>query len=133
MQAPPIDWNDIYVRINASGFADPRFHAANFGRQPTRRIFKVLELVLRLERERTNAHAITNSRLAMVVQAAASMGKATSKLEDWLPYPLELSDGRPRLSAEAASTLRELIQARALPMPVIAFLMEDLKGADVLN
>lgn len=93
----------------------------------------MLELVLRLERERTNAHAITNSRLAMVVQAAASMGKATSKLEDWLPYPLELSDGRPRLSAEAASTLRELIQARALPMPVIAFLMEDLKGADVLN
>lgn len=121
------------MAINASGFADPRFHAANFGRQPCRQIWKVLELILRRERERTNAAALATAKLATLVQSVASMGKATPRLEEWLPYELERPDGRPRLAADAAQTLRELIQARALPMPLIAFLMEDLKSADVLR
>lgn len=133
LKTPPVDLNEIYVAINASGFSDPRYHAANFGRQPCRKIFKVLEMVLRRERQQANAMAYTTARVGMVVQVAASMGKATSELEDWLPYRQENPDGRPRLAADAAATLRQLIQRRALPMPVIAFLMEDLKSADVLN
>ena len=121
------------MTINASGFSDPRFHAESFGRQPRRKIWKVLELVLKREREKTNAAAATTAKLAMLVQGAASMGKATSSLQDWLPYQVENPDGRPRLAADAAQTLRELIHARALPMPLIAFLMEDLKDADVLR
>lgn len=121
------------MAINASGFSDPRFHAASFGRQPCRQIWKVLELILKREREQANAAAAATAKLAILVQGAASMGKATSKLADWLPYRVESPDGRPRLSADAGQTLRELIHARALPMPLIAFLMEDLKDADVLR
>lgn len=90
-------------------------------------------MILRRERERTNALAYTTARVGMTVHVAASMGKATSTLEDWLPYRQENPDGRPRLAADAAATLRQLVQTRALPMPVIAFVMEDLKSADVLN
>lgn len=92
----------------------------------------MLELILRRERERTNALSHTSARVGVVVEMAASMGKAKSTIEDWLPYRTEEADGRPRLPADAAATLRQLIQARALPMPVIAFVMEDLKSADVL-
>jgi hypothetical protein len=116
----------------SSGIADERFHGDRFGRQPCRHIFKVLQVVLRRERERVNATSITTARLTQVVQSAASMGKAKSSLQDWLPYEMDRPDGRPRLSADAAATLRSLVHARSLPMPVIAFLMEDLKNADVL-
>lgn len=87
----------------------------------------------RRERERTNAASVTTARLAQIVQYAASMGKASSKLRDFLPYPMDESDSRPRLSAAVATTLRELIQARALPMPIIALVMEDLERADLLS
>lgn len=127
-----MDWNEVYIALNCTGFSDPRFHAANFKRQPCRHIFKVLESVLRRQRERTNAASVTTARLAQVVQMAASMGKAQSTMADWLPYEIETNDGRPRLSAEAGKTLRELVRSRSLPMPVIAFVMEDLKRADVL-
>lgn len=60
------------------------------------------------------------------------MGKASSKLSDFLPYPIDQQDGRPRLSADAALTLRQIIQTRSLPMPIMAFLMEDLQRSDVL-
>jgi hypothetical protein len=92
----------------------------------------VLQSVLRRERERTNALSMTTARLTMMVQAIGSMGKAKSTVQDWLPYEMDRPDGRPRLSSEAAATLRHLVKTRALPMPVIAFLMEDLKHADVL-
>jgi hypothetical protein len=127
-----VDWNEVYIALNCTGFSDPRFHAANFKNQPCRHIFKVLESVLRRQRERINSESVTTGRLAQVVQTAASMGKAQSTLSDWLPYDIETDDGRPRLSAEAAKTLRDLVRSRALPMPVMAFLMEDLKSADLL-
>lgn len=127
-----MDWNEVYVALNCTGFSDPRFHAANFKRQPCRHIFKVLESVLRRQRERTNAASVTTARLSQLVQTAASMGKAQSTMADWLPYEMETHDGRPRLSAEAAKTLRDLVRSRSLPMPVMAFVMEDLKSADVL-
>jgi hypothetical protein len=133
LQAPPTDWNGIYLAINSSGFADPRFHADRFGRQPCRHIIRVLEEVHRRDRERANAVSITTARLAQIVQCAASMGKASTKLQEFLPYPLEVYDERPRLSAEVAATLRELINQRAMPMAIMAFLMEDIGRADVLD
>lgn len=129
---PPVNWNELYLVLNVSGFADPRFHAANFGRQPRRHIFKAIEAIHRHQRETVNAHSITTARLAQLVQLAASMGKASSDLQDFLPYGLEATDSRPRLNAAAANTLRQLIQTRTLPMPIMAFLMEDLQRADVL-
>lgn len=130
---PPTDWNAIYLAISSSGFADPRFHADRFGRQPCRHILRALEEVHRRERERVNASSITTARLAQIVQCAASMGKSSSKLKELLPYPIEEQDGRPRLPANVATTLRQLIQTRKLPMPIIAFLMEDLERADLLS
>lgn len=128
-----MDWNEVYIALNCTGFSDPRFHSANFRRQPVRHIFKVLESVLRRQRERVNAASVTTARLAQTVQIAASMGKSQSAITDWLPYDTETSDGRPRLAADAARTLRDLVRARALPMPVMAFVMEDLRAADVLR
>ena len=66
------------------------------------------------------------------MQFAASMGKASAKLKELLPYPLENVDGRPRLPADVATTLRGLVQSRILPMPIMAFLMEDLERANLL-
>lgn len=86
----------------------------------------------RRERDQANALSISTARLAQIVQFAASMGKANSELQDFLPYQIDLPDGRPRLSAAAAGTLRQLIHNRQLPMPIMAFLMEDLQRADVL-
>lgn len=130
---PPTDWNAIYLAINSSGFSDPRFHADRFGRQPCRHILRVLQEVHRRDRERINAASVTTARLAQIVQFAASMGKVNTKLRDFLPYPMDEADGRPRLPAAVAATLRELIAARALPMPIIAFVMEDLERADLLS
>ena len=129
---PPVDWNEVYIALNSTGFSDPRFHSANFRRQPVRHIFKVLESVLRRQRERINAASVTTARLAQTVHVAASMGKSQSTMTEWLPYDIETSDGRPRLTADAARTLRDLVRTRSLPMPVMAFLMEDLRSADVL-
>lgn len=127
-----MNWNELYLALNVGGFADPRFHAASFARQPRRHIFKAIEAVHRHQRETANARSITTARLAQLVQYAASMGKSSSELQDFLPYGLEETDSRPRLSAAAANTLRQLIQTRTLPMPLMAFLMEDLQRADVL-
>lgn len=132
LQAPPVNWNEIYLALNTAGFSDPRFHAASFGRQPRRHIFKALEAVHRRERDQANALSISTARLAQIVQFAASMGKANSELQDFLPYQIDTPDSRPRLSAAAAGTLRSLIQGRKLPMAIMAFLMEDLQRADVL-
>lgn len=133
LQVPPTDWNAIYLSINSSGFSDPRFHAERFGRQPCRHILRALEEVHRRERERINAASVTTARLAQIVQFAASMGKAQGKMVDFLPYPIDTADGRPRLPADVAMTLRQLIQTRSLPMAIMAFLMEDLDQADLLS
>lgn len=133
LKVPPANLNEIYVAINSSGFSDPAYQADQFGRQPVRKIYKVLELVLKQERERINAESYTMARVGAVVQIAASMGKAQSDLADWLPYQMERPDGRPRLSGRTATILRQLIKERALPMPVIALVMDDMRSADILR
>lgn len=93
----------------------------------------MLEEALKRERERTNAESWTTARVAQIVTIVGSQGKASAPVDSFLPYEQEERNGRPRLPASVASTLRALVKARQLPMPIIAFLMEDLKGADPMG
>lgn len=132
LSRPPTDWNEIYLTLVSSEVNDPRFYAENFGRQPVRQVFRALEFAMERERERTNAHSVSTARLATVVQVAASMGKAKAKIADFLPYELPKRGKEPRISADAAATIRRLIKQRKIPLSVASFLMEDLKHADPL-
>lgn len=132
LSRPPTDWNEIYLTLVCSDLHDPRFYADLFGEQPTRHIFRALEFALERERERTNAQSVSTARLGQVVQVAASMGKAKAKMADFLPYEMKRPSKEPRISAEAAQTIRRLIKTREVPISVAAVLVEDLKNADPL-
>lgn len=132
LSRPPTDWNEIYLTLVCSDMHDPRFHADSFGQQPTRHVYRALEFTLERERERTNAQSVSTARLGQVVQVAASMGKAKAKMADFLPYEMKRPSKEPRISAEAALTIRKLIKTRELPLSVAAMLVDDLKNADPL-
>lgn len=132
LSRPPTDWNEIYLTLASSDLHDPRFYADSFGMQPTRHVYKALEFALERERDRTNAHSTATARLGQVVQIAASMGKAKAKITDFLPYEIKKQSNEPRISSDAAATIRRLIKGHQLPLSVAAILVDDIKNSDPL-
>lgn len=90
-------------------------------------ILKAIEWLDKQEQQRANIASHTTARLASLVMAIGSQGKADADYTTFLPYLPQDRDGKPRLRPSVVATIQDLIRARRLPMAVVALLVEDIR------
>ena len=92
-----------------------------------RHIQAAIQWLTEKEAREANVASHTTARLASLVLAIGSAGKADLDYTSFLPYEAESADGRPRLKPAVLNTIQSLIRERRLPMHVVAVLMEDIR------
>lgn len=92
-----------------------------------RHILRAVDWINEQHQKRANTASYTTARLASMVLAIGSQGKAEGEYTDFLPYLAQDPSGKPRLRPSVVATIQNLIRARRLPMAVVAVLVEDIR------
>lgn len=89
---------------------------------------RAIEWLDEQDTHKANVASHTAARLASLVLAIGSKGKADGDYTQFLPFRAKDPSGKPRLSGSVVATIQDLIRQRRLPMAVVAILVEDIRG-----
>ena len=122
------NWDEIYFRLAASDFNDPRWHADQLGRQPLSDVKKALKYLDRHDIAKYNVQSVAVAKLGTM--AAGMMGgrKAKVKPDDFLPFDTKALKRDSGVTDESLIVLQRLMKTRKMDGRVIALLADDLKA-----